>query len=117
MAGIVHEDEYVIPKWMRQDPQVMQVEGWLEQRRQRGYYEGGPTTEGSSPAPGADVVSAGTTSAESQRLVRVLESLDQRLQLVEEWPTSFEVVLDLLGLDRDLTKLKKVKDKSEIRPN
>lgn len=116
VAGVVHEDEYVIPKWMRQDPQVMQVEGWLEQRRQRGYYEGGPTTEGNSSASGTDVVSAGATSAEAQRLVRVLESLDQRLQLVEEWPTSFEVVLDLLGLDRDLTKLKKVKDKSEIRP-
>jgi len=35
---------------MQADPEVMQVESWLEQRRQRGFYEGGPTTEGDSAA-------------------------------------------------------------------
>jgi len=50
VAGIVHKNEYVIPEWMRVDPEMMQVEGWLEQRRRRGFYEGGPNTEGGSTA-------------------------------------------------------------------
>jgi|GEM_PF-5263975 len=44
--GIVHKNEYVIPEWMRADPQVLQVKDWLETRRQRGFQDGGPTTAG-----------------------------------------------------------------------
>jgi len=51
VAGIVHTNEYVIPEWMRADPQVLQVENWLEARRRRGsFYEGGPTSAGVSQA-------------------------------------------------------------------
>jgi hypothetical protein len=48
--------------------------------------------------------------------VRVLVSLDQRLSQVEQWPTQLEVVLDLLNLDREQTKLKKVQAKSAVGP-
>jgi hypothetical protein len=117
VAGIVHKNEYVIPEWMRADPQVLQVENWLEARRQRGSFaEGGPTTAGDVRA-GANPAPAGQDPAEQAQLVRVLASLDQRLQKVEEWPTSLEVVLDLLGLDRAQAKIKKVQAKSEIKPN
>ncbi|MDO7853142.1 hypothetical protein [Hymenobacter convexus] len=114
VAGIVHEDEYVIPKWLREDPQVMQVEGWLEQRRQRGYYEGGPTTKGTAARAGEE---AGASDAGStdQRLLRVLESLDRKLEGVEQWATTLEVVQDVLGLDRDLERVKKVKSKGHIQ--
>ncbi|MGI4762326.1 MAG: hypothetical protein ACRYF0_16570 [Janthinobacterium lividum] len=117
VAGIVHTNEYVIPEWMRQDPQVLQVEHWLEARRQRGFYEGGPTTAGDQRSAAADA-SAGELVGEASQaqLVRVLASLDQRLQQVEQWPTQLEVVLDLLGLDREQAKIKKVQAKSEIRP-
>lgn|GEM_PF-6577851 len=47
--------------------------------------------------------------------MRVLASLDQRLQQVENWPTQLEVVLDLLGLDRAQARIKQVQAKSEIR--
>ncbi|MGI4760907.1 MAG: hypothetical protein ACRYF0_09390 [Janthinobacterium lividum] len=118
VAGIVHKNEYVIPEWMRQDPQVLQVENWLEARRQRGsFYEGGPTTAGDRRT-GAASGQAGEQEGEASQaqLVRVLASLDQRLQKVEDWPTQLEVVLDLLGLDRAQTKIKQVQAKSEIRP-
>jgi len=115
VAGIVHKNEYVIPAWMRQDPEVLQVEGWLEARRQRGFYEGGPTSEGDLRAAASSLRPA--EPAVNEQLVRVLASLDQRLQKVEEWPTQFEVVLDLLGLDRAQQKIKQVQNRSAITPN
>jgi hypothetical protein len=119
VAGIVHKNEYVIPEWMRKDPQVLQVENWLEARRQRGsFYDGGPTTAGDRRAPAAtgEVASEQAGVGLLAQLVPVLASLDQRLSKVEDWPTQFEVVLDLLGLDREQEKIKKVKAKSEIKP-
>ena len=117
IAGVVHEDEYVIPKWMREDPQVMQMEGWLERRRLQGYAQGGATTQGGSQVPSDESGrNPDEASATDRRLVQVLESLDKRLQGVEQWATTLEVVQDLLGLDRDLEKIKKVKRNSEIRP-
>jgi hypothetical protein len=41
VAGVVHEDEYVIPKWQLQDPKVAAVAQWLEARRLRGLADGG----------------------------------------------------------------------------
>jgi hypothetical protein len=94
----------------------MQVEGWLEPRRQRGYSEGGSTTEGSTPAAGGQLMQRDASTATESRILQVLESLDQRFQGVEQWATTLEVVQDLFGLDRDLEKAKKVKQRGEIRP-
>jgi hypothetical protein len=113
VAGIVHKNEYVIPEWMRQDPQVLQVENWLEARRQRGsFYEGGTTTPGDARARAA----TGQDGVGQTQLVQVLASLDQRLAKVEEWPTQLNVVLDLLGLAKEQDKIKQVQSRSEIRP-
>ncbi|GAA3953660.1 hypothetical protein [Hymenobacter algoricola] len=46
VVGLVHENEYVIPEWMRADPKVTQMAQYLEARRLRGYLQGGPTTPG-----------------------------------------------------------------------
>lgn len=45
-AGIVHEGEYVIPKWMMQDQQVANITAMLENIRtsQGSFAEGGPTS-------------------------------------------------------------------------
>ncbi len=115
VAGIVHKNEYVIPEWMRADPQVLQVENWLELRRQRGYYQGGPTSaDRSYPAAGEVGQADDMPASTNQQLVQVLASLDQRLQGVEKWATELEVVQDVLGLDRDLDRVKKLKGKGGI---
>lgn len=54
---------------MRQDPEVLQVENWLENRRQRGFVDGG-TTEGDNRAASWSVRPA--ESAVTDQLVRVL---------------------------------------------
>jgi len=63
-----HTNEYVIPEWMRADPQVVQVEHWLEARRQRGsFYEGGPTSAGAgrtAPAVGVGEPAGGNSQAQ-----------------------------------------------------
>ena len=115
VAGIVHKNEYVIPEWMREDPQVLQVENWLEARRQRGsFFDGGTTTKGDTRAQGE--LPADQASPWAQ-LVPVLASLDQRLSKVEDWPTQLQVVLDLLDLDRQQEKIKKVKAGSGVNVN
>jgi hypothetical protein len=114
VAGIVHKNEYVIPEWMRQDPEVLQVENWLENRRQRGFYDGGATTEGDNRA--AESRPSQAAPAVTDQLVRVLTSLDQRLQGVEEWATQLEVHNDILGLDREMQKVKKVQNRAAVQP-
>ena len=50
-VGIVHEHEYVTPKWMLENPVVADVVGWMENIRTgrtqvpKGYAEGGATTD------------------------------------------------------------------------
>jgi hypothetical protein len=113
VAGIVHRDEYVIPAWMREDPQVLQVENWLEARRQRGFYEGGPTTQGDTRAQGE--LPASDQAPGNAQLVQVLTNLDQRLQGVENWATQLEVINDIVGMNRELDKVKKVQNSSAVR--
>ncbi len=48
-AGFVHQNEYVIPEFIRSDPQVMAFENVIEAKRRRaigmpGYYYGGETS-------------------------------------------------------------------------
>ncbi|MFK8297997.1 phage tail tape measure protein [Capnocytophaga cynodegmi] len=49
VAGVVHANEYVIPQWLRKDPEVARVEEWLEAKRLKGsapdsYAQGGRVT-------------------------------------------------------------------------
>jgi hypothetical protein len=48
-AGIVHEGEYVAPKWQVDDPTTAPVIRWLENRRLRGYAAGGLVTSSTNP--------------------------------------------------------------------
>ena len=84
VAGIVHGDEYVVPQWLKKDPEVAQVVEWLEAKRlgqsPKGYEAGGevkntkqeaPTSENSVPAVG---VPTGLTEVLS-RLSTTVEKL------------------------------------------
>ena len=84
VAGIVHGEEYVVPQWLKKDPEVAQVVEWLEAKRlgqsPKGYEGGGevkntqqeaPTSENSTPAVG---VPTGLTEVLS-RLSTTVEKL------------------------------------------
>jgi hypothetical protein len=55
IAGVVHANEYVIPKFIAQDPVYADTIGYLEARRQEGfgngYAEGGPVAPDQPAAP------------------------------------------------------------------
>ena len=84
VAGIVHGEEYVVPQWLKKDPEVAQVVEWLEAKRlgqsPKGYEAGGevkntqqeaPISENSIPAVG---VPTGLTEVLS-RLSTTVEKL------------------------------------------
>lgn len=48
-AGIVHEGEYVAPKWQVDDPTTAPVIRWLENRRLKGYAGGGLVSSNTTP--------------------------------------------------------------------
>jgi hypothetical protein len=117
VAGIVHEDEYVVPKWMRADPQVAAVEQWLEARRLRGYFEGGATGSVTAlPAGGALPASGGELP--HAVLVQLLEqSILQTAQLadVKEWQARLSVQLHAGEVEELLAERKQVQLENGIR--
>lgn len=118
VAGVVHEDEYVIPKWQRADPQVAAVEQWLEARRLRGFADGGPTTSSSAalPAPAASPRTDGEkTYAVQAQMLDVLQEVKGQLADVKTWQRNLQVNLNLRDTQSGLSTLKQVKQNSAIR--
>jgi hypothetical protein len=120
VAGVVHEDEYVIPKWQLQDPQVAAVAQWLEARRLRGFADGGPTSSGSSGA--ALPVAAASPSTDGEKLYAVMaQMLDvnrvmaQQLADVKQWQKNLQVNLDLRAAQAGIDEYKQVQHNSAIR--
>lgn len=94
-AGIVHENEYVTPKWMLQNPVVADVVDWMESIRTgrtqapRGYAEGGFT--GGGQTSGGDAQTPATAQmvlgAEMQPILSDLKQVLSELKEngVEAW--------------------------------
>ena len=117
VAGIVHEDEYVVPKWMRADPQVAAVEQWLEARRLRGYFEGGATGGGATlPAASAAPTTDGElTYAVLVQLLEQSKRQTEQLADVKEWQTRLSVYLHTGEVEAELAERKQVKLENGIR--
>jgi hypothetical protein len=75
VAGVVHAQEYVIPKWLRKDPEVAQLEQYIEYKRKGGsnsFAKGGEVSY-SPPSP----VTENNSSDE-----RVIELLQEQNKLI-----------------------------------
>ncbi|MBJ6109423.1 hypothetical protein JAO73_10390 [Hymenobacter sp. BT523] len=120
VAGVVHENEYVIPAWLRQDPQVAAFENWVEAKRLRGFYEGGPTGGPMARASVDEVFGGlGSDGASTAELLGAmlgeLRTMNGRLAGVENWQSRFEVVLDVNGHQRVSEERKQVQFENGIR--
>jgi hypothetical protein len=116
VAGIVHEDEYVVPKWMRADPQVAAVEQWLEARRLRGYAEGGGTSGAALPAASPVPQSDGElTYAVLVQLLEQSRRQTEQLAGVKDWQARFGVHLNLAELEGAQSERKQVQLENGIR--
>lgn len=80
VVGYVHEDEWVAPKAMRQNPRYANVFGWLENERLKlkGYFGGGNVTNGSGDAPA--IVN---DPQESDILTRITAAIDRLNQHID----------------------------------
>ncbi|MDO7875988.1 phage tail tape measure protein [Hymenobacter sp. ASUV-10] len=118
VAGVVHEDEYVIPKWLRQDPQVAAFEEWVEAKRMRGFYTGGRTSD-SGPASVdqvfADLGSDGATTGLLTDMLGEMRTMNGRLAGVESWQRQLQVNFDVHGHRKVTAELKQVEFDSAIR--
>jgi hypothetical protein len=116
VAGLVHEDEYVVPKWMRQDPQVAAVENWLEARRLRGFADGGATGGAQLPAASAAPTSEGElTYAVLVQLLEQSKRQTEQLGDVKSWQARLAVYLDLAELEAGQSERKQVQLENGIR--
>jgi hypothetical protein len=119
VAGVVHEDEYVIPKWQMQDPQVAAVAQWLEARRLRGFADGGHTSASSGAALPVAVASPSTDGERTYAvLAQVLDAnlaMVQQLADVKQWQRELQVRLDLRATQAGMDEYKQVQHNSAIR--
>ncbi len=82
VAGVVHANEYVIPKWLLEDPVVANMKEFIEARR-----TGNLTANNSGPsyADGGNVAALPTTDTTKDiALFAVLQEVSQQLQLSNE---------------------------------
>lgn len=109
VVGYVHEDEWVAPKAMRQNPRYANVFGWLENERLKlkGYFGGGNVTNGSGDAPA--VVD---DQQEPGILTKVLAAIDRLNQHIENGIQAKTV----FGY-QEVTELGKMSDEIKLSSN
>lgn len=111
-AGIVHEGEYVAPKWMVQSSETAPVIRWLENRRLRGYATGGLVTVNTTPSALPSLPSAAAP---------VLANMDQFIasvarfeQVVAQFPKEVKSRVVLTELEDASVELNSVRSDAAI---
>ena len=97
VAGIVHGDEYVVPQWLKKDPEVAQVVEWLEAKRlgqsPKGYEAGGEVAA-SSQHEGQARSSQHELPARENNLTEVLGKLNSTVEKLQEEGIEAYIVAD-----------------------
>lgn len=110
-AGIVHGDEYVVPRFVRQDPEVPQILDYLETKRKKKlglYAEGGDVSdnETSNNSPG--------NSGNDPMLVQAIYLLMDRLNIPLEANVFFGPEAELKRQEQQ-KKLDKIKNRNRVK--
>ena len=97
VAGIVHGDEYVVPQWLKKDPEVAQVVEWLEAKRlgqsPKGYEAGGEVAANSQQEPQVRS-SQHELPARDSNLTEVLGKLNSTVEKLQEEGIEAYIVAD-----------------------
>ena len=122
IAGVVHADEWVAPKWMVESPKYANVIGWMESERTRRFAEGGFT--GAMPATAAAAASAGQNAgnASAPQSLATLEELQQLradfrayAARVDRWASTLKVNNDPRDISEGLNVINQIDNDSSIR--
>lgn len=90
VAGVVHDNEWVAPKWMLETPRFANIVGYLEAER-KGYAQGGYTSAPASLPPSA---AGGGSQADAQTAAAVralLTEVQAQNQRMNEWAANLKV--------------------------
>ena len=97
VAGIVHGDEYVVPQWLKKDPEVAQVVEWLEAKRlgqsPKGYEAGGEVAANSQQEPQVRS-SQHELPARESNLTEILGKLNSTVEKLQEEGIEAYIVAD-----------------------
>ena len=97
VAGIVHGDEYVVPQWLKKDPEVAQVVEWLEAKRlgqsPKGYEAGGEVQARTSEESSQHELQA-RASGVGTGLTEVLGKLNSTVEKLQEEGIEAYIVAD-----------------------
>lgn len=109
----MHKNEYVIPEVIRKDPEMPEIENYIEKKRKKKlglYYDGGPT---SSPEDDAAMPSS-PFSGSDPLLTKAIYLLLNRLDIPLEANVYFGAESEIKRQEQQ-KKLDKIKNKSKIR--
>jgi hypothetical protein len=82
VTGVVHQDEWVAPAIMNDDPRYAPTIQWLESERQQivgKFFNGGPTSANSPIAGGSQAATAASSAPNNAALIATLNQLQQLL--------------------------------------
>ena len=115
VAGIVHGDEYVVPQWLKKDPEVAQVVEWLEAKRlgqsPKGYEAGGEVQARTS-----EESSQHELPARESNLTEVLGKLNSTVEKLQEEGIEAYIVADAKAgkeFSRAIKDFERLKEKSK----
>lgn len=118
VAGIVHGDEYVVPQWLKKDPEVAQVVEWLEAKRlgqsPKGYEAGGEVKSNPQEAP-ANAQTSPTVGV-ATGLTEVLGKLNSTVEKLQEEGIEAYIVADAKAgkeFRRAIKDFERLKEKSK----
>lgn len=119
VAGIVHGDEYVVPQWLKKDPEVAQVVEWLEAKRlgqsPKGYEAGGEVAA-NSRHEGQARSSQHELPARESNLTEVLGKLNSTVEKLQEEGIEAYIVADAKAgkeFSRAIKDFERLKEKSK----
>lgn len=119
VAGIVHGDEYVVPQWLKKDPEVAQVVEWLEAKRlgqsPKGYEAGGEVAA-NSQHEGQARSSQHELPARESNLTEVLGKLNSTVEKLQEEGIEAYIVADAKAgkeFSRAIKDFERLKEKAK----
>ncbi len=113
-AGIVHENEYVVPRWQTSLPEVRPVLAWLEARRLRRYADGGFVQAPTTPTQAAYLAVAGANSAGAMEMKQFAATVAQFGRIVEAFPAEVRARLSYTDWEDTAAEVNTVRSDAAI---
>lgn len=111
-AGVVHANEYVVPAWMRSDPDVRGALGWIESKRLRGYADGGLVSVNTTPSLPPSSVGIADQGLQSARLIQ--EAAMMIVQAANAIPRQVRASVSYLDIEEVGVDLNQVRSEAAI---